>query len=383
MPPTASARALTGALLLTGIPVAVAFPNSQNPFAGGPPVEIPSEASCTVTLFDHEALALYGAVFTAPYAGPPPGCPGPWAKVGLGFTGSVAGVQYDRAGALWLGGVELLRTTTPEPDAPGISWVVDRDLTAYSALFYKASNATLQIPNTVNDQYTGVLYITARLVFFPLTAGSDDEAAKAAWADAVIPLAPPPANSNPWGSMAIAGTTAKTVPLQFPRVDVTEVFLDLYASGHGCEEFWYSNVPGEWAGPLGICGASVQDLLSPFLALCPLGISCITTNLVLITLVLHMWGQLGGGSYRQIEVYIDGLAAGILYPFPVVYTGGVNPLLWRPLTGIYSFNIPPYEFDLTPFAGVLNDGKTHQLSIIVLGNNDEGSWFVDPVLRLS
>ena len=271
MPPTASALAFAGALLLTEIPVAVAFPNSQNPFAGGPPVEIPSEASCTVTLFDHEALALYGAVSTAPYAGPPPGCPGPWAKVGLGFTGSVAGVQYDRAGALWLGGVELLRTTTPEPDAPGISWVVDRDLTAYSALFYEASNATLQIPNTVNDQYTGVLYITARLVFFPLTAGSDDEAAKAAWADAVIPLAPPPANSNPWGSMAIAGATAKTLPLQFPRVDVTEVFLDLYASGHGCEEFWYSNVPGEWAGPLGICGACVQDILSHFSRSLPFG----------------------------------------------------------------------------------------------------------------
>ena len=96
-----------------------------------------------------------------------------------------------------------------------------------------------------------------------------------------------------------------------------------------------------------------------------------------------MWCYPGGGSYRQIEVYIDGLAAGILYPFPVVYTGGVNPLLWRPLTGIYSFNIPPYEFDLTPFAGVLNDGKAHQLSIVVLGNSDEGSWFVDPVLRLS
>jgi hypothetical protein len=148
----------------------------------------------------------------------------------------VAGVQFDRAGALWLGGVELLRTTTPEPDAPGISWAVDRDLTEYSALFYAPSNATLQIPNTVNDQYTGVIYISAKLVFFPASEATDDPAAdnpKAVWADAVIPLAPPPASSNPWGSMAIAGTTPRTVPLQFPRVDVTEAQLDLYASGHG------------------------------------------------------------------------------------------------------------------------------------------------------
>ena len=47
--------------------------------------------------------------------------------------------------------------------------------------------------------------------------------------------------------------------------------------------------------------------------------------------------------------------AGLLFPFPVIYTGGVCPLLWRPLTGLYSFNVPPYQFDLAPFLGLLND----------------------------
>ena len=45
-------------------------------------------------------------------------------------------------------------------------------------------------------------------------------------------------------------------------------------------------------------------------------------------------------------------------------------MLWRPQTGISSFNIPPYRFDLTPFAGVLNDGAEHALSVRVVGNND-------------
>ena len=90
----------------------------------------------------------------------------------------------------------------------------------------------------------------------------------------------------------------------------------------------------------------------------------------------------GGGSYRQIEVYIDGQLAGLAYPFPVIYTGGINPLLWRPLTGIYSFNSPPYTFDLTPFAGVMNDMEEHTISINVVDNNAQGSWFVDPVLLL-
>ena len=30
-------------------------------------------------------------------------------------------------------------------------------------------------------------------------------------------------------------------------------------------------------------------------------------------------------------------------PFPVVYTGGLNPLLWRPITGIESFDVVPYS----------------------------------------
>lgn len=53
------------------------------------------------------------------------------------------------------------------------------------------------------------------------------------------------------------------------------------------------------------------------------------------------------------------------------------------MTGIYSFNIPPYTLDLSPFAGIINDGESHVLGVRVLGNNPEGSWFVDPVLRLS
>ena len=45
---------------------------------------------------------------------PPAACAGPWSSVVLEWHGEVAGVQFDRAGALWLGGVEILRTTTPE-----------------------------------------------------------------------------------------------------------------------------------------------------------------------------------------------------------------------------------------------------------------------------
>jgi hypothetical protein len=97
----------------------------------------------------------------------------------------------------------------------------------------------------------------------------------------------------------------------------------------------------------------------------------------------EQYGLCGGGTYREIILSIDDYVAGILYPFPVIYTGGINPLLWRPMTGIQSFNIPPYSFDLSPFLGWLNDGKEHEFSISVYDNNVEGSWFIDPVLLLN
>lgn len=35
------------------------------------------------------------------------------------------------------------------------------------------------------------------------------------------------------------------------------IFVDVFASPHGCEEFFYSNVPTEAAESLGICGGGV------------------------------------------------------------------------------------------------------------------------------
>jgi hypothetical protein len=112
----------------------------------------------------------------------------------------------------------------------------------------------------------------------------------------------------------------------------------LYASAHGCEEFWYSNAP-----------PSIED-------------AC------------------GGGSFRALVVLLDDQVVGTQLPFPVLYTGGDNPLLWKPQSGIYSLSIPPYFFDMTPFLPILNDGCSHTLKVQVLGNGQKGQWFVDPVL---
>ena len=73
--------------------------------------------------------------------------------------------------------------------------------------------------------------------------------------------------------------------------------------------------------------------------------------------------------------------AGSALPFPTIYTGGIVPDLWKPITGPHSFNIPPLVFDLAPFLGLLNDGYNHTIAVKVVNNCEYGVWFIDPVLR--
>jgi len=90
----------------------------------------------------------------------------------------------------------------------------------------------------------------------------------------------------------------------------------------------------------------------------------------------HKKDQLcGGNAYREIDVRIDGRLADVVFPFPYIWTGGVNPLLWRPLSAIHTLNVPSYVLDLNPWAGVLSDGKPHTIRINVL--DDRGSWPMD------
>jgi hypothetical protein len=63
-------------------------------------------------------------------------------------------------------------------------------------------------------------------------------------------------------------------------------------------------------------------------------------------------------------------------------SGGINPLLWRPIAGTHSFNIPPIAFNLSPFLPLLNDGATHHIAARLSHGDHEGLWYLDPVLLL-
>lgn len=80
----------------------------------------------------------------------------------------------------------------------------------------------------------------------------------------------------------------------------------------------------------------------------------------------------GFSPFREVQVLIDGQLAGVQWPFPVIFTGGVVPSLWNPMVGIDAFDLKEGEIDISPWLGVLCDGKPHNFSINVVGLNDNG-----------
>lgn len=61
------------------------------------------------------------------------------------------------------------------------------------------------------------------------------------------------------------------------------------------------------------------------------------------------------------------------WPFPIIFTGGVVPGLWRPIVGIDAFDLAEDEIDITPWLPLLCDGNAHTFEIRVSGLNDDGN----------
>ncbi|MFF1381251.1 peptide-N4-asparagine amidase [Streptomyces sp. NPDC058308] len=277
----------------------------HDPVTAAPPVPKPHTKSCEVTVAEAQFKDF------TPYKGayaPPEKCgKGDWGKVVLRLDGKVKGRQYDRLGYLRIGGVEVFRTSTPEPSADGITWSVEKDVTRYSETLGRDQQVEMLIGNVVDDTYTGIIDVKATLTFYEQEKRGH---ASPAVPDRVVPL---------------GDSTSLTTPRNSERI-IAEVYAT--GSGGGCEEYWYLTVPDA----------------APY--------SCKADH----------------GPYREVQVKVDGQLAGIAAPFPTVWTGGwSNPFLWYVIPGPRAFDIKPIEYDLTPFAGILNDGRPHRVEVSVVG----------------
>ncbi len=293
---------------------------SSNPATAEPPVTRPSTAPCVVTLFNNLEFGDYSGKPLS-YA-PPSGCAGGWSKVVLTIDFTVtAGRQYDRTASLYLGNANIFYGTTAEPRAAlSPSWHVERDVTDLSAVLREPQAGQAIVYNIVNSTYTGIIYGTARLLFYPATRREPASAAP----DVVIPVS---GINSPYELDTTASELKTTVTA--PR-NVERAYLDVIAQSQSNDEFWYFCVPNDVTGKLESCGNT---------------------------------------AFRETEITIDGRPAGVAPVYPWIYTGGIDPYLWEPITGVQTLNFKPYRVDLTPFAGVLSDGAPHTVGVSVYNAN--------------
>lgn len=248
----------------------------------------------------------------------------------MNFTVAVKGRQFDRLALMYLGDTEVWRTSTAEPTTAGIEYTYIKDMTEYLYFWNSPQTLIFDLGNIVDSTYTGIINTTLTATFF--TSQETVEPASL-----IIPISARLGSEGEPSLFTLPAQNA-TNTIDFPR-NVNRAVFSISACGQATEEFWWGNVL-----------QSDIDTFEP------------------------LWGTLFGYSpFREVQVYIDGQLAGVQWPFPIVFTGGIVPGLWRPIVGIDAFDLKEHEIDITPWLPILCDGKEHTFDIKVAGINDDGA----------
>jgi len=300
-----------------------------------PLVPRPHTKSCVVPLFTNYQFAFFSETTQNYQFTPPANCPGPWNKVVLDINFSEnAGRQFDRTATLYMGNTNLYFGTTPEPIRTATNtWHVERDITDYSALlanhqqgFMVLQNCTTDCPSPYNTLLTGVFTVSAELEFFPTPGKSP--APKVA--DEVLPLVQTSGGGSNFPAFLFSPTDQFSTTFTLPQ-NIEQAYLDVIAQSQSTDEQWYGCFPNDLA--------SINEVY-----VC------------------------GNTDFRETEVTIDGQPAGIAPVSPWVYTGFL-PDQWRPMPAAQTLDFVPYRVNLTQFAGILNDGQPHTVSLSVFNDD--------------
>ncbi|KZT32653.1 hypothetical protein SISSUDRAFT_1066759 [Sistotremastrum suecicum HHB10207 ss-3] len=304
------------------------------------PPPVPQDVKkCTVELFEHTFGNSFGTPALATVT-PTNECGpiGSWSAITLNLTATSNGTQFDRLAIVSFDGIEIWRSSTPEPSqGAGIIWTYIKDVTRFIPLFTKPGTLQLELDNLLSaslgldGQYD---------VRFSITYYSSS-------------LLHPPA---PKSDLIVGLTNITSVPPAFsasvtlPR-NAVEAYVEINASGNGDEEFWYFNAANAFFNDL------PADTTFP------------------------------DGPFREARVLVDGTVAGIAFPYAVYFTGAITPNSWRPITSYGALDLPTYFIDLTPFIPTLTDGKAHTISLDVISAESDQSinqnWFVSGLVQVN
>jgi hypothetical protein len=194
---------------------------------------------------------------------------------------------------MYMDDIEVFRTSTAEPTANGIIWSYARDMSAYVALFKTPHKLIFDLGNIVDDTYTGLWNTTLTATFF-------DAESTVKPADIILPVSAQKSGSNQSSAFVVPESKALNT-LELPK-NANKAVFSISACGQAAEEFWWSNVLSSDTRAFG--NESVLYGHSPF---------------------------------RELQLFIDGKMAGVAWPFPVIFTGGIIPGFWRPIVGIGTY----------------------------------------------
>ncbi|CAN8104724.1 unnamed protein product [Discula destructiva] len=306
--------------------------------ASTPPRSTFEGYSCKQTLIQHEFANSYGTPFVGFYSPPPANCTFTTTIFNLSVTSK--GQQYDRLATLFFADVEIWRTSTAMPIAEGVYWDFQKDMSVFDKLLREEHKIILDLGNVVDGEvYTGTYNLTLEALYyddvFTLAEGFHP-------AELIYPLSNLSSAENKSSVFSLPDDTG-AVTLSLPR-NVKTAIVSLMASGNGAEEFWYTNVPTEYVTMYG-----PDSLLY------------------------------GYSPFREVQLLIDDQLAGVSWPFPILFSGGVDPGLWRPVVGIDTFDLPSFEIDVTPWLSVLCDGEAHTFRFQVVGFDGSAADGVGPV----
>lgn len=232
---------------------------------------------------------------------PPSDCPSQvFSKIVLEWRATCRGTQFDRIFGIWLGGVELLRSCAAEPNANGIVWIVEKDITRYHSLLTTKRILAVYLGNLMDETNTGVYHVNITIHFYPAEKnlsyyGSNSGNSILGYnsgADLILPISRNlPLNDGLWFEIKNS-TYSQSKEFKIPR-NAYRAVLEVYISFHENDEFSYLNPPDDY-----IAAKNLTDVL-------------------------------GNGPFREVVVSLDGTIVGAIWPFTMIYTGGFNPLLWR------------------------------------------------------
>ncbi|GLT25994.1 hypothetical protein SLA2020_010880 [Shorea laevis] len=318
------------------------------------PIRLPKTQPCVYPILHHDFGYAYGKSPVLANYTPPCHCLShDFSKIVLEWNATCEGRQFDRIFGIWLDGIELLRSCTAEPRATGIVWSVKKDITRYYSLLVKNGTQSLAVylGNLVDQTYTGVYHVDITVYYYPTEKKFNDfesnlenlASGYGSRADLILPISWNfPLNDGLWFEIENS-TDTEWKEIKIPQ-NVFRAVLEVYVSFHESDEFWYGNPPNDYL------------------------------------LANNLTDTAGNGPFREVVVTLDGNVTGAIWPFTVVYTGGINPLLWRPISGIGSFDLPSYDVEITPLLGNMLDGKTHTLQFRV--TNALNVWYIDANLHL-